>query len=73
MPRNTDSTREVKTFIYRDEYAEIKAYADARGISVADLLRDALREHLRRNGVKLPLLVRRGKRLPDAPPPPPRT
>lgn len=65
MPRNTDSTREVKTFIYRDEYEQIKDYADQRGISVADLLRDALREHLRRNGVRLPLLVRRGKRLPD--------
>lgn len=65
MPRNTDSTREVKTFIYRDEYDEIQEYARARGISIADLLRDALREHLRRNGVKLPLLVRRGKRLPD--------
>lgn len=65
MPRNTDSTREVKTFIYRDEYDEIQEYARSRGISIADLLRDALREHLRRNGVKLPLLVRRGKRLPD--------
>ncbi len=65
MPRNTDSTREVKTFIYRDEYDVIKAYVDEHNIAVADLLRDALREHLRRDGVKLPLLVRRGKRLPD--------
>ena len=65
MPRNTNSTREVKTFIYRDEYEEIQRFAESRNVSIADLLRDALREHLRRNGVKLPLLVRRGKRLPD--------
>lgn len=65
MPRNTDSTREVKTFIYRDEYEQIKAYAEAHKLSIADLLRDALREHLRRDGVKLPLLVRRGQRFPD--------
>lgn len=65
MPRNTDSTREVKTFIYRDEYEQIKAYAEAHDLSIADLLRDSLREHLRRNGVKLTLLVRRGQRLPE--------
>ena len=65
MPRNTDSTREVKTFIYRDECEQIKAYAEAHDLSIADLLRDSLREHLRRNGVKLTLLVRRGQRLPE--------
>lgn len=62
MPRNLETTAEVKTFMPREEYAQIKTWADANNVEVADLLRDALRDYMKRKGVRLKLAVKRGRK-----------
>lgn len=60
MPRNKDTTATPRTYISWEDYALVQAYAHEHNTTVAEIMRSALGDYMRRNGVRLNLKLDRG-------------
>ena len=48
MPRNLETTSEVKTYMVKEDYEAVKAAADNAEMSIADYVREAIAAYMKR-------------------------